>query len=57
MKLAPSAYGELLQCYQEVFRQPTQLPPSRNRDHAIVLQPGAVPMNVRPYRYPHFPKE
>ena len=33
------------------------LPPSRTTDHAISILPNATPMNVHPYRYPHFQKK
>ncbi|PON79578.1 hypothetical protein TorRG33x02_235330, partial [Trema orientale] len=32
------------------------LPSARTRDHRILLQPGAPPVNVCPYRYPHIQK-
>ena len=32
------------------------LPPVRSHDHRITLEPGAGPVNVRPYRYPHIQK-
>ena len=42
---------ELLVAYDDVFGEPTGLPPPRGRDHAIVLKPGSAPLAVRPYRY------
>lgn len=32
------------------------MPPTRNHDHHIVLQPDAKPVCVGPYRYPYFQK-
>lgn len=46
----------LLGKFAEVFRRPIGLPPIRAQDHQIHLVPGATPVNVRPYRYPHFQK-
>ncbi|XP_062099393.1 transposon Ty3-I Gag-Pol polyprotein isoform X1 [Humulus lupulus] len=43
--------------FQDVFAEPTQLPPHRMTDHRIFLQPGSKPVNVRPYRYPYFQKD
>jgi hypothetical protein len=37
--------------YHILFQDPKQLPPSRVYDHAVALQPGAVPVNCRPYKY------
>lgn len=34
--------------FQEVFREPSQLPPIWNVDHRIHLQPGSSPVSVRP---------
>lgn len=42
--------------YAAVFQQDTILPPNRFLEHAIVLKLGEGPVNVRPYRYPHFQK-
>lgn len=47
---------EILRAYEDVFRTPSELPPRRIFDHHIYLQPGSRPVNVRPYRYPHFQK-
>lgn len=47
----------LLTKFQDIFAEPTQLPPRRNSDHRIFLQPGTSPVNVRPYRYPYFQKD
>lgn len=47
----------LIQKYQDVFAAPTSLPPARAQDHRIELLPNTPPINVRPYRYPHFQKK
>ena len=54
---APPAISALLQQYSEVFQEPTTLPPHRDIDHAIPLQEGATPPNIRPYRVPHKQKD
>lgn len=53
----PSELREVLSNFGEVFAEPSSLPPSRHIDHRIELVPNAQPVNVRPYRYPHFQKE
>lgn len=45
------AIQRLLDQYQGVFQTPQLLPPVRNREHAITLQEGSSPVNIRPYRY------
>ncbi|GJZ85938.1 hypothetical protein Tco_0657548 [Tanacetum coccineum] len=35
---------------------PSTLPPHRSIDHRIHLFPNTKPVNVRPYRYPHYQK-
>jgi hypothetical protein len=42
----------LLGSFPDVFTEPTGLPPSRGREHRIILKAGAPPVAVRPYRYP-----
>jgi len=42
---------QLVSQYQDIFQEPTTLPPKRPCDHHITLVPGAQPVNVRPYRY------
>jgi len=50
---APAALlEELLTAFGGLFAEPTGLPPPRARDHSIVLKTGALPVAVRPYRYP-----
>ncbi|MCH87636.1 hypothetical protein A2U01_0008513 [Trifolium medium] len=39
----------LLHTYASVFKIPTTLPPQRDQDHAIPLQPDSGPIKVRPY--------
>lgn len=41
----------LLDEFQELFQEPTTLPPPRPLDHSIPLIPGATPTNTGPYRY------
>ena len=47
---------ELKRDHPKVFEGISALPPYREEDHAICLKPGTTPVNVRPYRYPHFQK-
>jgi len=42
----------LLAAYDDIFTEPSGMPPPRARDHAITLKPGSAPVVVRPYRYP-----
>lgn len=41
----------MVQEFSHLFEEPSGLPPARDYDHTIPLIPGAVPVNVRPYRY------
>ncbi|KAK7288441.1 hypothetical protein RIF29_01900 [Crotalaria pallida] len=52
-----SELRSVLEKFPEVFQAPQGLPPPRNYDHRINLIPGQGPVNVRPYRYPHFHKD
>lgn len=45
---------QLLLSFEDVFKEPTELPPSRQHDHQIILQEGAQPVSVRPYWYPFY---
>ncbi|KAL4354151.1 hypothetical protein GQ457_06G015870 [Hibiscus cannabinus] len=47
---------DLLLEFASIFAEPHDLPPIRENDHAIHLDPLAKPVNVRPYRYPYFEK-
>jgi hypothetical protein len=47
----PVEIQAVLDQYAGVFAEPTDLPPHREYDHAIALQPQAAPVNARPYRY------
>ncbi|OMP05180.1 reverse transcriptase [Corchorus capsularis] len=53
----PETLQTLLSKYHSVFAKPQGLPPFRQQSHHIHLQPGASPINVRPYRYPHSQKQ
>ena len=52
----PECMQILLKEFTIVFQEPSSLPPFRDTDHRIHLKPDASPINVRPYRYPHFQK-
>ena len=41
----------------DLFEEPTTLPPHRTFDHAIHLEPGATPHNVRRYHYSPLQKD
>jgi hypothetical protein len=47
----------LLNKFSTIFSQPKSLPPHRSQDHHIHLLPDSVPVNVKPYLYPHCHKE
>ena len=49
-------FVNLLDQFQEVFGEPTGLPPNLDHNHNIVLQPGAKPVCVGPYCYLYFQK-
>lgn len=53
----PDELQALLQNYEQLFQEPTELPPSRPCDHRIPLVEGAKVVNQRPYRMPHHQKE
>lgn len=42
-----------LEEYSDLFKEASELPPSRRCDHAIVINEGAQIPNIQPYRYPH----
>jgi hypothetical protein len=47
----------VLQPYAHIFAPPQGLPPTRPHDHHIHLTPNSAPVNIKPYRYPHYQKE
>lgn len=51
-----SAMADVLTRYSDVFKEPDQLPPKRDRDHRIMLEENSKVVNVKPYRYPQFQK-
>jgi hypothetical protein len=53
----PPKIQHLLAAFSDVFTAPSGLPPVRSCDHKIVLQEGANPPNIRPYRLPHKQKD
>lgn len=50
----PEVVKTVLERYPKVFKETKELPPTRNVDHPTELMLGKGPVNVRPYRYPHF---
>jgi hypothetical protein len=47
----PHQIQSLLDDFEDLFQEPTSLPPQRPFDHHIQLLPGAPPVNIRPYKY------
>lgn len=47
---------KVLKKYKAVEEEPRGLPPLQTTDHHILLQPDVKPINIHPYRYPHFQK-
>jgi hypothetical protein len=43
--------------FRDVFAEPTGLPPHRQYDHAITLEEGASPPNIKPDRYSPLQKD
>lgn len=56
-KKLPKELQSLLNSYEQLFHEPTALPPNRPCDHRIPLIEGAKVVNQRPYRMPHHQKE
>ncbi|XP_060673303.1 uncharacterized protein LOC132803788 [Ziziphus jujuba] len=52
----PPELDRLLSKFPVVFQNPTTLPQQRSHDHRIQLLANNPPVNVRPYRYPHYQK-
>jgi hypothetical protein len=42
---------QLVHQFANIFQQPTKLPPQRTMNHHIPLLLGAIPVDVKPYRY------
>lgn len=55
-RVVPEKSARVLDNYMEVFQEPSGLPPSRGKEHAITLESGAQPVSVRPFRYPQIQK-
>lgn len=53
----PAPIEDLLNEYKQVFEEPTNLPPVRGKEYAIMLKSATCHLSVRPYRYPHCHKE
>lgn len=47
---------EVLSEFGDILAESREIPPSWGTDHQINLVPVAQPINIHPYRYPHFYK-
>ncbi|GKD21689.1 retrotransposon-related protein [Tanacetum coccineum] len=56
MSTGHSEIDQLLIQFDSLFQVPASLPPHRLIDHHIHLLPNMKPVNIRPYRYPHYQK-
>ncbi|XP_038678483.1 uncharacterized protein LOC119979936 [Tripterygium wilfordii] len=52
----PMTIKGVIDDFSGVFSEHKGLPPSRFHVHRILLKEGTLPVNLRPYRYPHFQK-
>lgn len=52
----PGGWEGIIEQFASVFEEPTELPPSRGKEHGITLEEGARPVSVRPFRYPQIQK-
>lgn len=52
----PEELIAVLSKFQILFEEPKTLPHRRKYDHRIHLVPNSKPVNVKPYRYPHYQK-
>lgn len=52
----PANMEALLHQYSDLFEEPMGLPLPRMHDHRIPLAAHSQPVNVRPYRCPHYQK-
>ncbi|XP_061336994.1 uncharacterized protein LOC133284057 [Gastrolobium bilobum] len=52
----PPQIQQVINQFFDVFSIPISLPPDRPFNHHIHLSPNSKPIQVRPYRYPHFQK-
>ena len=55
--MVPPPLQDMLEEYGDIFAEPEGLPPSRGREHVIVLKNDADPVSVRPFRYPQAQRE
>ena len=53
----PPEVAVVIERFESVFGEPTELPPHREYDHAVPLTPDAHPFNLRPYRYTPLQKD
>lgn len=49
-------WSSVVEKYEAVFQEPSGLPPSHGKEHAITLETRAQPVSMRPLRYPQAQK-
>ena len=52
-----SAIEDLLNSYQDIFKELIRLPPLRTHEHVIPLNKGSQRINLRPYRHSGLQKD
>jgi hypothetical protein len=50
-EITPAEVQAIISQFEDIFAEPTSLPPRRACDHRIPLIPGAQPVNTRAYRH------